>query len=207
MKKFLIFIILLGLVLLVVGSTWYYSTITVEKHGEKVIESLYKKGDQAPKKAQKQAPYSIKNVKNLNTSDLKKYAADTNVKQYVAGKIDMPALNIYLPILEGVSNRNLAVGAATLKANQSLEQGNFALAGHHMRNPSLLFGSLPKAKKGNMITITYNGKSAKYVVTKVELINAYDGYVIHDSEGDRIATLITCDATGKNRYMVRAEQV
>ncbi|MHC5253138.1 class A sortase [Listeria kieliensis] len=207
MKKFVMVLVPFGLLLLIIGACLAYSSMSADKQGEWAQESLYKQGEKAPKQAKKKETYSVEQIQNLSTEDLKKYASDPNVKNYVAGKIDIPSLNIYLPILEGVSNRNLAVGAATLKANQSLERGNFALGGHHMRNPHLLFGALANAKKGKMIAVTYNGQSAKYVITDVRLIGAYDGHVIHDTEGNQIITLITCDATGKNRYMVRGKLV
>ncbi|GAY74866.1 sortase A [Sporolactobacillus inulinus] len=45
----------------------------------------------------------------------------------------MKRLGIALPILKGTTSSNLLVGAATMRSDQKMGSGNYALAGHHMR--------------------------------------------------------------------------
>lgn len=158
----------------------------------------------------KQPDYVGKDVKPLTVEAMKKVNAEKVVSTFGAGMIQIPSINMNLPILEGMSQGNLSVGAGTMKANQELGKGNFTLAGHYMTNAGLLFGGIKNVQKNDLVQVTYKNKTMNFKVTKVKQITAEDNQVIFDSEGNGILTLITCDSSvagTDGRLMVRCEPV
>lgn len=75
------------------------------------------------------------------------------------GKIAVPAVGLKLPIFEGINDNNLLRGAGTMKENEKMGEGNYALAGHHMNNPDILFSPLAKAQVGELVYLTDGKKS------------------------------------------------
>ncbi|MDG4581549.1 class A sortase [Enterococcus faecium] len=160
--------------------------------------------------SKKQPDYIGKDVKPLTVEAMKKVNAEKVVSTFGAGMIQIPSINMNLPILEGMSQENLSVGAGTMKPNQELGKGNFALAGHYMTNAGLLFGGIKNVKKNDPVQVTYKNKTMNFKVIKIEHITAEDNQVIFDSEGNGILTLITCDSSidgTDGRLMVRCEAV
>lgn len=159
---------------------------------------------------EKQPDYVGKDVKPLTVEAMKKVNAEKVVSTFGAGMIQIPSINMNLPILEGISQENLSVGAGTMKTNQELGKGNFSLAGHYMTNAGLLFGGIKNVKKNDAVQVTYKNKTMDFKVTEVKHITAEDNQVILDSEGNGILTLITCDSSvagTAGRLMVRCEPV
>ncbi|WP_281165636.1 class A sortase [Liquorilactobacillus sicerae] len=109
------------------------------------------------------------------------------------GKIAVPAVKLKLPIFYGITNDNLLRGAGTLKADQKMGQGNYALAGHHMNDPNILFSPLAKAKVGEMVYLTDGRKVYQYRLTLRKTISKYQVNVINDVPKQKLLTLITCD--------------
>ncbi len=95
---------------------------------------------------QQRAEYKYENVKAVSDDS---FLESQKAKQTAAiGKISIPELNIELPIFKGLNTQNLTIGAGTMKASQKMGQGNYTLAGHHMKDPNVLFSPLSRAKKG-----------------------------------------------------------
>lgn len=127
---------------------------------------------------------------------------------FLVGYIQIPEVNLELPVLEGLTNENLNVATGTMKPGQEMGKRNYAIAGHHMPNENLLFSPLMRVKKGNLAYLTDKDRTYVYKVTKTEVLSINRGDVIEDSEGDKIITLITCtDIQGTARWMVRGKLI
>ncbi|PKE11082.1 class A sortase [Macrococcoides caseolyticum] len=127
---------------------------------------------------------------------------------FLVGYIQIPEVNLELPVLEGLTNENLNVATGTMKPGQEMGKRNYAIAGHHMPNENLLFSPLLKVKKGNLVYLTDKDRTYVYEVTKTEVLDVNRGDVVEDAEGDKIITLITCtDIQGTARWMVRGELI
>lgn len=127
----------------------------------------------------------------------------------VAG-IAIPELGMNLPIYKGVDSNSLLYGAGTMKANQKLGQGNYALASHHMfgyaGSENLLFSPLSRAKKGMAIYITDKTKVYTFTITSIEEVDPTATYVIDDEPGKTEVTLVTCnDLEATKRIIVKGE--
>lgn len=158
------------------------------------------------KNQKKKASYDFKKVKSLDFSTVAK--ARLNSKDiHVVGQIYMPQSDIHLPIAKGVSNDVLALTAGTMRADQKMGQGNYPLAGHHMVSHTILFSPLYfKTQVGQKIYLTNATKVYEYRVTVRKFIPATAVQVVAQTK-QKLVTLITCDATGANRLMIRGKYV
>ncbi len=149
--------------------------------------------------------YDYSNVRPIKASDMRK--AHLN-KNYLRGRIAIPKVGLNLPILEGVSDQNLWVGAGTMKPNQRMGEGNYALAGHYVEAPNLLFSPLHRVQIGYYI-YTFDGNTIyQYKTTERKILSAHAGEAVENSQGNQIVTLITCqDLQAKQRLMIRGELV
>lgn len=150
----------------------------------------------------KKADYDFSKVKSLGVQQAVEARSQSDSIQ-LAGQILIPPIGIHLPIGLGVSNTTLALTAGTMRADQKMGTGNYPLAGHHMVDPNVLFGPLyDKARTGQLIYITDMKTVYEYRIYKRQFIAATDVNVINQTKR-KIITLITCDATGAGRLMIR----
>jgi len=126
-------------------------------------------------------------------------------QERVVGAIAIASAGVYQPIFNGATKASLIAGAGTLKSNQIMGQGNYCLAGHHMRNESLLFGPLLHVKAGDWVQLTDKAELYTYEVTETKIIHQNDIEILEDTKMPAV-TLITCDRAGVDtnyRYLVR----
>ena len=125
---------------------------------------------------------------------------------YMIGEIYVPDVGIHIPILEGLTNENLWLASATMKPNQVMGEGNYAIAGHYMLDKSLLFTPLENSREGQKVYITDKRTVYEYTIKSIRQMDPSNGHVINNSEGDGLVTLVTCsDPWGTARIIVRGE--
>lgn len=132
------------------------------------------------------------------------------VEDGVVGYIDIPAMEVTLPIYLGASDANLRKGAAVLNCTSlpiSATEGvstNCVLAAHRGYGKAAMFRNIERLKAGDQITITNLWETLTYEVveTRVILPSEIDQILIQD--GRELLTLITCHPYRKNyqRYVV-----
>lgn len=124
---------------------------------------------------------------------------------YVLGGIAIPDVKLNLPIFKGVSNYSLIVGAGTMKPEQQMGKGNYALASHHMLEENLLFGPLVRVELGQKMYITDLDDIYEYEITYKEYVDPTRVDLIEDVDDKKLLTLVTCDETGNQRLIVQGE--
>ncbi|WP_143462335.1 class A sortase [Levilactobacillus enshiensis] len=133
----------------------------------------------------------------------------TGTSNYGAvGQLRVPAVGLDLPIGIGVSNAVLVRGAGTLKADQRMGQGNYALAGHYMTTKRLLFSPLKGVRQGDSIYLSDQRRVYRYQVTQIQVVDRHKVDVIDDVPGKKLVTLITCNSAKRGesqRLVVRGE--
>lgn len=150
--------------------------------------------------------FEFEAVQSLSIADVLR--AQASAENYpVIGSIVVPSVDMEVPILKGVSNSALAVGAGTMKPDQKLGTGNYALAGHYIEGRDVLFGPLYHAELGDSIFLTDLDQIYEYKINHKETIAATDVHVIDDRPGQTKLTLITCADSGYNRLAVEADFV
>ena len=128
-------------------------------------------------------------------------------RNLLIGTILIPELDIHLPIMKGLTNTNLAVGAATMKPEQSFGIGNYTLAGHYMKNRDLLFGSLMDIEIGDTIYISNGERVYEYELYDTLVVPDTQMDLLSDDRADErgkpIVSLMTCyhsSKTGKRFF-------
>ncbi len=126
----------------------------------------------------------------------------------VIGGISIPEVSMNLPIFKGLDNVGLYYGAGTMKEDQQMGQGNYALASHHVFGitgaSDMLFSPLDRAKIGMKIYITDKEKIYTYTISSIESVAPERVDVINDIEGVAEITLVTCeDAAATSRTIVK----
>lgn len=112
-------------------------------------------------------------------------------RNLLKGQIIISEVDMNLPVLEGVSKENLYIGASTMKPNQKLGRGNYALAGHLMPDSDTLFSPLKEVSKGMTIYISDMSIVYTYKITGIEEVSSSDKDIISDEAGEGILTLVT----------------
>uniref|UniRef100_UPI00403F0AB7 class A sortase n=1 Tax=Lentilactobacillus hilgardii TaxID=1588 RepID=UPI00403F0AB7 len=153
--------------------------------------------------------FDFKKVKPVNITIVRKSLFKTGSAGLI-GKIAIPAVNLKLPIYNGINNTNLLKGAGTMKSNEKMGTGNYALAGHHMANPHILFSPLINVRRGEKILLT-NGKTCYiYKIRLKKVINKYQIGFINTIHHKKLITLITCSspkAGETNRILIQGRLV
>ena len=120
----------------------------------------------------------------------------------IIGLLTIEDLNISLPILKGMTNPNLLTGAVTMVPDIVMGKGNYSLAGHYMKDKSLLFGSLMDIQIGSIVKITDKKSIYEYEIYDTRIVPDTAFYMLEDKmateRGKPIITLMTCYYTSKN---------
>lgn len=144
--------------------------------------------------------FDFEKVKAVDNKMVAKAAFSKN--QDSIGKLSVPSVKVKLPIFKGLDNYNLVRGAGTMKETERMGIGNYALAGHHMKDGSLLFGPLENVKKGDKI---YLADKHHVYVYETTLKTVVDKQIISTTfRGQKLVTLITCASgmTGESRRVI-----
>lgn len=150
------------------------------------------------------ASFDFSEIELLNFEEILK--ARFNMEDVsVVGGISVPSVNLNLPIGLGTSTTTLALTAGTMKEQQVMGKGNYALAGHHMNRADLLFSPLYQAKIGDIVYLTDLDFIYEYSITDIRTIEATEVEAIDDVADETLLTLITCDDKGVSRLSVSAE--
>lgn len=127
----------------------------------------------------------------------------------IIGQLVIPSINKNIAIFDGLENNNLMYGACTMKPNQKMGLGNYAIAGHYMKNDKLLFGGLMNIKMGDTIKITNKKNIYEYEVFKTMKVSDDRTDLIQDgkiteSDGKAIISLMTCyyDEAGYRYFVI-----
>lgn len=206
---------IVGLVMLTI--VVFNGTMMQHATKERIQEDINPTTVQADSKKVDQANFNYDSVTFLSPMTAPLEAArsvvtknDRNTNDYLAaGTIKIPVVDLNLPIGFGVGKAVLAVGAGTMKSEQVMGQGNYALAGHHMNNKNALFSPLMRVQKGNMIYLSDTQQTYQYQVTKIRHVDKSQSSVVDDVKGKQLVTLVTCDrAYGTDsRLIVQGELV
>lgn len=126
------------------------------------------------------------------------------LEENVIGIIEIEAIDIRLPIVEGTSARDIAYAIGHMSETAPLgEVGNCVLAGHNGSRNGVFFTNLNQLVVGDKVKlIDRNGEVHLYEVSDMFIVGPYDNEVKVQGE-DEFLTLLTCAEKGTKRYVVR----
>lgn len=127
-------------------------------------------------------------------------------KMEKVGTLEIPSVNLALPIFNSLTNLELARGACVMEPEMRMGKGNYALAGHYLTSNGALFSPIAKIKKNDLIYVKSDHHEYVYKAYLNKKIPPTDTKVIKPTK-KKIITLITCADGGSNRYLVRGHLI
>lgn len=130
----------------------------------------------------------------------------------IMGYVEIPAIQIRLPIYHGCTENELSKGAGHLPSS-SLPVGgkstHAVLAAHSGRADSKMFTDLDQVKEGDLIYLYVLNKTLTYEVDQITVTTPDDTDAIQIINGDDLLTLLTCTPYGTNthRLLVRGYRI
>ncbi|GIN78541.1 MULTISPECIES: class A sortase [Bacillus] len=202
-KKMIVAVLVISGILFVL-SPFMKESIIINLSKNKSFELT---AEQAEQNNAQKASFDFEAIQPPSFMETVKAGLDRESKA-VIGRITISSVNIKLPILKGTTNQNLLYGATTMRPDQKMGEGNYPLAGHHMKRENLLFGPLINIKKGDTVKITDFKKDYIYTVTSKQFISETDTDVIQETKQKEI-TLMTCDKAVRTegRHVVKGKLI
>lgn len=129
------------------------------------------------------------------------------------GVIQIPKLDLEMPLFLGASNQHMADGAAVLTETSIPIGGsntNAVIAGHRGYGGASYFRYIPDLTVGDEVIITNLWESLTYKVVEKKIIDPHEVNEILIIPGKDMVTLLTCHpfaSGGKQRYVIYCMRV
>lgn len=148
-----------------------------------------KEGEKEKEETDTKAPISEEDAALLSSGD-------------VVGLIEIEALELKYPIVEGADSKQLAYGIGHIPDTAAIgNKGNCVLAGHRGSRYGTYFKYLNKLVQGDMVKITdKEGNVYQYEVVSSEVVGPYDNSVKAQGVETEL-TLLTCENSGTMRLI------
>ena len=121
----------------------------------------------------------------------------------IMGYVEIPAIQIRLPIYHGCTENELSKGAGHLPSS-SLPVGgkstHAVLAAHSGRADSKMFTDLDQVKEGDLVYLYVLNKTLTYEVDQITVTTPGDTDAIQIIDGEDLLTLLTCTPYGTNTH-------
>ena len=157
--------------------------------------------------------------KQCNLTDLEaceEPAADLTtygIEDEIIGVLEIPAMELIMPVYLGASDAHLAAGAAVL-GNTSAPIGgdntNSVIAGHRGWRGADYFRHIDRLQAGDTVTLTNLWETLTYTVADIQIIQPHEIEKIKIQQGRDLLTLLTCHpyaSGGRERYVVYCEKL
>ena len=134
------------------------------------------------------------------------------VEDEIIGVLEIPTMQLTMPVYLGASDNHLAAGAAVL-GNTSAPIGgddtNCVIAGHRGWKGADYFRHIDKLAVGDTVMLTNLWEILTYTVVDIRIIQPHEVDMIKIQQGRDLLTLITCHpyaSGGRQRYVVYCER-
>ena len=128
------------------------------------------------------------------------------------GSIEIPKINVDIPIYHGTSEEVLASGVGLFQDSSLPVGGNNTrciLTGHRGLPNSKLFTRLDELEKEDLFFISTCGETLAYRITEIEVVEPEEAELLDILPEKDLCTLITCTPYGINtqRLVITGERV
>lgn len=156
--------------------------------------------------------------KQCNLTDLKaceEPAVDLaayDVGDEIIGVLEIPTMELTMPVYLGASDEHLALGAAVLGSTSAPIGGdntNCVIAGHRGWRGADYFRHIDRLQVGDTVQLTNLWETLTYTVTDIQIIQPHEVEKIKIRPHRDLLTLLTCHpyaSGGKQRYVVVCEK-
>ena len=160
--------------------------------------------------------YAEKQCNLTNLEACETPAADLTtygIEDEIIGVLEIPAMELTMPVYLGASDAHLAAGAAVL-GNTSAPVGgvntNCVIAGHRGWCGADYFRHIDKLAVGDTVKLTNLWETLTYKVADIQIIQPHEVDMIKIQQGRDLLTLLTCHpyaSGGKQRYVVYCQRI
>lgn len=134
---------------------------------------------------------------------LKEYESMLNVGNDLLCYVEIPCINVYLPVYHGTSDEVLKKGAGHIEGTSIPIGGtstHSVIAAHSGLSTARMFSDLEKVTYGDVFYIHYLGKTISYKVDKITVVEPDDTSQLYIEKGKDYSTLLTCTPYGINDH-------
>lgn len=135
------------------------------------------------------------------------------IEDEIIGVLEVPAMELTMPVYLGASDAHLAAGAAVL-GNTSAPIGgdntNCVIAGHRGWKGADYFRHIDRLQVGDTVQLTNLWETLTYTVMDIQIIQPHEVEKINIQQGRELLTLLTCHpyaSGGKQRYVAVCERL
>ena len=135
------------------------------------------------------------------------------VEDEIIGVLEIPAMELTMPVYLGASDAHLAAGAAVL-GNTSAPIGgdntNCVIAGHRGWRGADYFRYIDRLQVGDTVKLTNLWETLTYTVADIQIIQPHEVEKIKIQPNRDLLTLLTCHpyaSGGRQRYVVYCEKL
>lgn len=153
-------------------------------------------------------------VDNMDTSILsdESYNSLLNQANGIMGSIEIPKIDVDLPIYHGTEDGVLSVGVGHIQGTSlpvGGENTHCVLSGHRGLPGSSLFTRLDEIKEGDLFFLSVMGETLAYKVYDIQVVDPDNTEVLEITAGKDDVSLVTCTPYGLNthRLVVTGERV
>lgn len=153
-------------------------------------------------------------VDNMDTSILsdESYNSLLNQANGIMGSIEIPKIDVDLPIYHGTEDDILSVGVGHIQGTSlpvGGENTHCVLSGHRGLPGSSLFTRLDEMKEGDLFFLSVMGETLAYKVYDIQIVDPDNTEVLEITAGKDDVSLVTCTPYGLNthRLVVTGERV
>lgn len=150
---------------------------------------------------------------NMKDEEIREYNRMLAIDESgIMGYIDIPKINVKLPIYHGIDEETLKVAIGHI-AGTSLPVGgdgsHCVLSGHRGLPSARLFTDLDKVVEGDTWTLTVLDRTYTYECDQIRVVEPTDLSTLGIEEGKDYCTLVTCTPYGVNthRLLVRGHRI
>lgn len=126
-------------------------------------------------------------------------------KKHLLGTVDIPKINIKIPLFDTTNSELLEIGATTLNGTSYPlgGQNTHAVISAHRGLPDrALFTDLPKLQKGDIFVLEVLGHKLAYEVKTIVVVKPEETQVLKIEPGQDLVTLLTCTP-----YMINSHRL
>ena len=134
------------------------------------------------------------------------------IEDEIIGVLEIPAMELTMPVYLGASDAHLAAGTAVL-GNTSAPIGgnstNCVIAGHRGWRGADYFRHIDRLQAGDTVTLTNLWETLTYTVVDIQIIQPHEVEKIKIQPNRDLLTLLTCHpyaSGGRQRYVVYCER-
>ena len=135
------------------------------------------------------------------------------IEDEIIGVLEIPTMELTMPVYLGASDDHLAAGAAVL-GNASAPIGgdntNCVIAGHRGWKGADYFRHIDRLQMGDTVTLTNLWETLTYTVADIQIIQPHEVDKIKIQQSRDLLTLLTCHpyaSGGRQRYVVCCERM